>query len=125
MAQGHQSQNPRTRYARSGDIDIAYQVLGDGPVDLLVLPGPSIPIDSIDDEPSMHRFYRRLSSFSRVIRLDFRGTGLSSNIPSREMLGPRYWAEDALAVLGAVGRQVLFLAASYFAVTGAVIVVAL
>lgn len=122
MAQGHQSQNPRTRYARSGDIDIAYQVLGDGPVDLLVLPGPSIPIDSIDDEPSMHRFYRRLSSFSRVIRLDFRGTGLSSNIPSREMLGPRYWAEDALAVLDAVGsRQVSILAPSYAAMTGVLI----
>ena len=86
------------------------------------VPGPSILIDSIDDEPSMHRFYRRLRPFSRVIRLDFRGTGLSSNIPSREMLGPRYWAEDALAVLDAVGsRQVSILAPSYAAMTGVLI----
>lgn len=62
----------RTRYAKCGDMDIAYQVLGDGPTDLLVLPGPFVPIDSIDDEPSLYRFHRRLASFSRVIRLDDR-----------------------------------------------------
>ncbi len=44
-------------------------VLGDGPTDLLVLPGPFVPIDSIDDEPSLYRFHRRLASFSRVIQL--------------------------------------------------------
>ena len=64
------AQAPRTRYARCGDMDIAYQVLGDGPIDLLVLPGRFIPIDSIADEPSMYRFHRRLASFSRVIRLE-------------------------------------------------------
>ena len=64
------AQAPRTRYAECGDVDIAYQVLGDGPTDLLVLPGPSIPIDTIDAEPSMYRFHRRLASFSRVIRFD-------------------------------------------------------
>ena len=47
---------------------------------LLVLPGPFIPIDSIDAEPSMYRFHRRLASFSRVIRFDQRGMGLSSRI---------------------------------------------
>ena len=70
-------------------MDIAYQVLGDGPTDLLVLPGPFVPIDSIDDEPSMYRFHRRLASFSRVIRFDYRGIGLSSRIPSMNMLGPK------------------------------------
>lgn len=70
----------------------------------------------------MHRFYRRLSSFSRVIRFDFRGTGLSSNIPSRDMLGPAHWAEDALAVLEAVGsEQVSILAPSYASMTGMLI----
>ena len=54
-------------------MDIAYQVFGDGPVDLVVLPGPFIPIDSIDDEPSLYRFHRRLASFARVIRFDQRG----------------------------------------------------
>ncbi len=47
------SGTPRTRYASCGDTDIAYQVLGDGPIDLVLLPGPSIPIDSVDAEPSM------------------------------------------------------------------------
>ena len=94
------AQVPRTRYARCGDIDIAYQVVGDGPVDLVVLPGPSIPIDSIDTEPSMYRFYRRLASFSRVIRFDQRGMGLSSRVPSLDALGPNFWAEDAIAVHG-------------------------
>ncbi|HXL59501.1 MAG TPA: alpha/beta hydrolase, partial [Mycobacterium sp.] len=74
------AQVPRTRYAQCGDIDIAYQVFGDGPVDLVVLPGPFIPIDSIDAEPSMYRFYRRLASFARVIRFDQRGMGLSSRL---------------------------------------------
>ncbi|MFZ3291620.1 MAG: adenylate/guanylate cyclase domain-containing protein, partial [Mycobacterium sp.] len=67
------AQFPRTRYASCGEVDIAYQAFGDGPNDVLVLPGPSIPIDTIDAEPSMYRFHRRLASFSRVIRLDQRG----------------------------------------------------
>lgn len=82
----------RTRYAKCGDMDIAYQVLGDGPTDLLVLPGPFVPIDSIDDEPSLYRFHRRLASFSRVIRLDHRGVGLSSRLAAITTLGPKFWA---------------------------------
>ena len=62
-------------------MDIAYQVVGDGPVDLLVLSGPIIPIDSIEAEPSLYRFHRRLASFTRVIRFDPRGLGLSSRVP--------------------------------------------
>jgi class 3 adenylate cyclase len=112
----------RTRYAKCGDIDIAYQVFGEGPTDLLVLSGPSIPIDTIDSEPSMYRFHRRLASFSRVIRFDFRGMGLSSRIPSLEVLGPRFWAEDAIAVLDAVGcTQVSVLAPSFNAMIGLVL----
>lgn len=78
----------RTRYASCGEIDIAYRVFGDGPVDLLVLPGPFIPIDCVDGEPSMYRFHRRLASFARVIRFDQRGIGLSSPVPSPDMIGP-------------------------------------
>jgi class 3 adenylate cyclase len=95
---------PRTRYASCGEIDIAYQVFGDGPIDLLVLPGPLIPIDCVDLEPSMYRFHRRLASFCRVIRFDQRGIGLSSRVPL-DMLGPESWAQDALAVLNAVGCE--------------------
>jgi len=96
---------PRTRYASCGEIDIAYQVFGDGPIDLLVLPGPLIPIDCVDSEPSMYRFHRRLASFARVIRLDQRGIGLSSRVPSVDMIGPKSWAQDAIAVLDAVGCE--------------------
>ena len=86
-------------------MDIAYQVLGDGPVDLVVMPGPLLPIDSIDAEPSMYRFHRRLSSFSRLIRFDQRGTGISSHVPSPDTSGPARWAEDAVAVMDAVGCE--------------------
>jgi class 3 adenylate cyclase len=103
-------------------MDIAYQVFGDGPVDLLVLSGPSIPIDSVDDEPSMYRFHRRLGSFSRVIRFDPRGLGLSSRAPSAEMIGPQFWAQDAIAVMDAVGSdQATIFAPSFTAMTGLVL----
>ena len=103
-------------------MDIAYQVIGDGPIDLIVLPGPSIPIDCIDAEPSMHRFHRRLASFSRMIRFDLRGMGLSSLVPSRDLLGPKYWAEDAISVMDAVGcEQASIVAPGYDAMIGLVL----
>jgi len=116
------AQVPRTRYAKCGDTDIAYQVFGDGPIDLLVLPGPFIPIDSIDAEPSMYRFHRRLASFSRLIRLDQRGIGLSSRVASMDVIGPKFWAEDAIAVMDAVGcDQVTVFAPSFQAMSGLVL----
>lgn len=112
----------RTRYAKCGDMDIAYQVLGDGPTDLLVLPGPFVPIDSIDDEPSLYRFHRRLASFSRVIRLDHRGVGLSSRLAAITTLGPKFWAQDAIAVMDAVGcEQATIFAPSFHAMNGLVL----
>jgi class 3 adenylate cyclase len=103
-------------------MDIAYQVFGDGPNDLLLVPGPSIPIDTIDAEPSMYRFHRRLASFNRVIRFDLRGMGLSSRMPSVDMLGPRFWAEDAIAVMDAVGcTQAAVFAPSFNAMIGLVL----
>ena len=103
-------------------MDIAYQVLGDGPTDLVVLPGPFVPIGSIDDEPSMYRFHRRLASFCRVIRFDHRGIGLSSRVPSMNLLGPKFWAEDAIAVMDAVGcEQATIFAPSFHAMNGLVL----
>ncbi len=96
---------PRTRYATCGEVDIAYQVFGDGPIDLLVLPGPLIPIDCVDLEPSMYRFHRRLASFCRVIRFDQRGIGLSSRVSSPDMIGPETWALDAISVMNAAGCE--------------------
>jgi len=113
---------PRTRYASCGEIDVAYQVFGDGPIDLLLLPGPSIPIDSIDAEPSMYRFHRRLASFARVIRLDQRGIGLSSRVPSLDMVGPKFWAKDAIGVMDAVGcERATVVAPSFTSMTGLVL----
>ena len=80
------AQAPRTRYAKCGDFEIAYQILGDGPADLVVLPGPFVSFDSIDAEPALYRFHRRLTSFARVIRFDQRGMGASTRTtrtPSR------------------------------------------
>lgn len=116
------AQVPRTRYANCGDSDIAYQILGDGLVDLLVLPGPYIPIDSIDAEPSMYRFYRRLASFARVIRFDQRGMGLSSRLSAADSMGPQFWAEDAIAVMDAVGcEQATLFGSSFFGMSGLVL----
>jgi pimeloyl-ACP methyl ester carboxylesterase len=84
-------------------MDIAYQVIGDGAHDLVVLPSALVSIDSIAAEPSMNRFHQRLASFCRVIRFDYRGTGLSSRVPSADVIGPDFWAEDAIAVMDAVG----------------------
>ena len=113
---------PRTRYASCGEVDIAYQVFGDGPIDLLVLPGPLIPIDCVDLEPSMYRFHRRLASFCRVIRFDQRGIGLSSRVPSVDMIGPKSWAHDAIAVMDAVGcEQATIFAPGFTSLAGLVL----
>jgi class 3 adenylate cyclase len=116
------AQAPRTRYAKCGDFEIAYQVLGDGPADLVVLPGPFVSFDSIDAEPALYRFHRRLTSFARVIRFDQRGMGASTRTTSIETLGPRYWAEDALAVMDAAGcEQATILGSGWTAMTGMVL----
>ncbi len=95
----------RTRYAQAGDVDIAYQVLGEGPIDLLLYTGAGIPIDCVDDEPSMARFQRRLSSFGRLLRFDTRGTGLSERGSPSTPPTLEQWVEDGLAVLDAVGSE--------------------
>src|ERR1700730_2367599 len=84
-------------------MDIAYQVIGDGAHDLVLLASALVSIDSIAAEPSMNRFHQRLASFCRVIRFDYRGTGLSSRVPSIDVIGPQFWAEDPIAVMDAVG----------------------
>lgn len=121
---GRGSQTPRTHYASRGDLDIAYQVLGSGPVDLVVMPGPFVPIDSIDSEPSMYRFYRRLSSFCRVIRFDHRGMGMSSRIGSAATVTPSCWAEDAITVMDAVGCERVVVVGSGFTAVSALLLAA-
>lgn len=97
-------------------------MFGDGPIDLLLLPGPSIPIDSVDAEPSMYRFHRRLASFARVIRLDQRGIGLSSRVPSVDVIGPKFWAKDVVGVMNAVGcERATIVAPGFTSMTGLVL----
>jgi pimeloyl-ACP methyl ester carboxylesterase len=94
---------PETRYAKSGDINIAYQVLGDGPVDLIYVPGWVTHLEYGWEEPSVARFYRKLASFSRLILFDKRGTGLSdqsTNLPTLEQR-----MDDVRAVMQAVDSE--------------------
>ena len=70
-----------TRYAKSGEVHIAYQVVGDGPIDLLLIPGLFTHVEHRWEEPSFARFLDRLASFSRLIVVDARGTGLSDRAP--------------------------------------------
>ena len=97
------AQVARTRYAECGDMTSPIRSSAMARSIMVVLPGPFIPIDSIGAEPSMYHFHRGLASFRRVIRFDQRGTGPSSRIPSLDVIGPKYWAEDAIAVMHAVG----------------------
>ena len=93
-----------THYAKRGDLHLAYQVLGDGPIDLLAInSGCNVWIDR-DDEPHWSRFDRRLASFSRLIRFDPTGVGHSDPLAgSRPTL--EGWMDDALAVLDAAGSS--------------------
>ncbi len=95
----------KTRYATSSGVDIAYQVLGDGAVDVLLFAGWTLSIESFDEEPAMARFQRRLASFCRIIRLDPRGVGLSDRGSALSPPSAGQWAQDAIAVLDAVGVE--------------------
>jgi pimeloyl-ACP methyl ester carboxylesterase len=94
---------PQTRYAKSGELNIAYQVLGDGPLDLVFVPGLMSHIDLVWSFPATVRFFRRLASFSRLILYDKRGQGVSDppdDVPTLEQD-----MEDLQAVLDAVGSE--------------------
>ncbi|HEX6107064.1 MAG TPA: alpha/beta fold hydrolase [Gemmatimonadales bacterium] len=99
---------PRTQYARSGDVSVAYQVFGEGPVDLVWVPGWITHLEMAWREPRVAAYLRRLASFSRVIVLDKRGTGLSDRATGYPTLEDRM--DDLRAVMDAVGsrRAVLF-----------------
>ncbi len=94
---------PKTGYARNGDIRVAYQVIGDGPIDLLMTPGYVSHLDLWWMLPEATRFLERLASFSRLILYDKRGTGLSDPAPGLPALEDRM--EDLHAVLDAVGSD--------------------
>jgi pimeloyl-ACP methyl ester carboxylesterase len=94
-----------TQYARSGDVNIAYQVTGDGPRDLVYVPGWVSNIELMWEEPAMARFLERLASFSRLILFDKRGTGLSDRVSNDELPTLEQRMDDVRAVLEAVGSK--------------------
>jgi len=96
---------PETRYARAGEVNIAYQVVGDGPVDLVWAHGLASNIEVFWEEPSLAAFLRRLSEFTRLILFDRRGCGLSDRHGTTATPTLEERMDDVLAVLDAVGSQ--------------------
>ena len=99
---------PDTRYAKSGDVRVAYQVTGEGPVDLILAPGTASHLDLDWEWPEKASFLERLGSFCRLIRFDKRGTGLSDRPTDAATLEERM--DDIRAVMDAArsGRAVIF-----------------
>ncbi len=98
-------QRPETRFAKSGDAHIAYQVVGNGPLDLVYVPGWVSNVGLNWEEPSYARFLTRLASFARLILFDKRGTGLSDRVPERELPTLELRMDDVRAVLDAAGSE--------------------
>jgi pimeloyl-ACP methyl ester carboxylesterase len=101
---------PETRYARSDELHIAYQVVGAGPRDLVLVPPFVSHVEHYWEDPLVSRFLGRLASFSRLILFDKRGTGLSDRVPPDRLPTLEQRMDDVRAVLDAVGsaRAALF-----------------
>jgi pimeloyl-ACP methyl ester carboxylesterase len=93
---------PTTRYAKSGDVHVAYQVFGEGP-DLVMAPGFVSHIENYWDEPHLARWLNKLGSFCRVVLFDKRGTGLSDRVMNLPVMDERM--DDVRAVMDAVGIE--------------------
>src|SRR5918997_5220290 len=96
---------PETRYAKSGDVNIAYQVVGDGPLDLVYVPGWISNIELMWEEPAHARLLGRLASFSRLILFDKRGTGMSDPVPLERLPTLEERMDDVRAVMDAAGSE--------------------
>ena len=94
---------PQTRYARSGEVNIAFQVVGDGPFDLVFVPGFVSHLDLQWADPRIARFLEKLASFARLILFDKRGTGLSDPVAGPAPLEDRM--DDVRAVMDAAGSE--------------------
>ena len=94
----------QTRYARSGQVSVAYQVVGDGATDLVLVPGFVSHVEVAWEQPRLARFLNRLASFSRLIMFDKRGTGMSDPVPEPPTMTERM--DDIHAVMDAAGSAV-------------------
>jgi len=99
---------PETRYALSDDVNIAYQVMGDGPVDIILVPGLTSHIEFLHEVAGYTAFLRRLSSFARIVTFDKRGQGLSDRMSGAPSLEQRM--DDVRAIMDDIGseRTILF-----------------
>jgi pimeloyl-ACP methyl ester carboxylesterase/class 3 adenylate cyclase len=100
---GAKAMQPETKYARSGEINIAYQVVGEGPLDIVLVPSWVTNVEESWEEPSYGRLLNRLASFARLILFDKRGTGLSDRVSPLPGLEERM--DDVRAVMNAVGSE--------------------
>jgi pimeloyl-ACP methyl ester carboxylesterase len=98
-------EHPETRYALSDGVHIAYQVVGDGPFDLVYVPGWVSNVEVMWEEPRLAAFLGRLASFARLIVFDKRGTGLSDSVPDAELPGLERRMDDVRAVMDAAGSE--------------------
>jgi len=96
---------PRTRYAKSGELNIAYQVVGDGPFDLVLVPGFVSNIELMWEEPRYARVLDHLASFCRLILFDKRGTGNSDRVGLKELPTIETRMDDLRAVMDAAGSE--------------------
>jgi pimeloyl-ACP methyl ester carboxylesterase len=96
-------ESPPTQYAKSGDTSIAYQVVGEGPIDLVAVLGFATHLELQWEAPPMAHFFERLGSFSRLIIFDKRGTGLSDPVTDAPTLEQRI--DDVRAVMDAAGSE--------------------
>jgi pimeloyl-ACP methyl ester carboxylesterase len=94
---------PETRYAFSGDVNIAYQAMGTGPVDIIVVPGLASHVEFMHEMPGYTAFHRRLSTFARVVTFDKRGQGLSDRISGAPSLEQRI--DDVRAIMDTIGSK--------------------
>ena len=94
---------PNTRYALSGDVNIAFQVMGDGPIDIILVPGIVSHVEFLHEFPGYTGFLRRLATFARVVTFDKRGQGLSDGISGAPSLEQR--VDDVRAIMDDIGSQ--------------------
>ena len=90
----------RTRYARNGDVSLAYEVAGDGPHDILLINSWVSQMEHLWTEPRLARMFARLTSFARLVQFDRRGSGMSDRVPPAPL---EEQMDDVLAVLDAAG----------------------
>src|SRR5271169_210355 len=97
---------PETRYANSSDVHIAYQMVGDGPLDLIFVPGFVSNVELAWESPGQTHFLSRLAAFSRLIRFDKRGVGLSDGGAMSMLFAATYPERTrALTLYGSYARH--------------------